>query len=199
MVKQVSDSVQSSNAFKFNYTDYLESRRRRELLKGWAGASIQHISVDYMRPIAGQDIELPKADYCRLLETLIGRVPETQPWVIQHENPQYPWLPAHLPEMDKSAELQSFFNRHGLDPLFVGGIQMDAKQLVGILPDLMQYPSIHKYQDLVILNEAQEVIIKIVHHFTVDLITDNEDSLLHALKELPLDHFRIVRYRQPNG
>ncbi len=179
-----------------DYATYLKSRRKPSLPKGWAGASLQHVSMNFMKPLETQDYAGALDDYREILDLILRSRFEHATWILQHEKPQHPWLPPHLPRTENFEPLYEFFGDEGIDSMFGGMIEATYSKLKRILPCLIQYACWMHYQDLVLRHPHWDVIIKLGHHFTIDLIADNAASLAAALQGLPLERINVVPYRQ---
>lgn len=179
----------------FGAREYKAFLQSDKIFAPWVGVSLQHLDIDYMKSIVGQDSSNALMAYVQMLTNMLVPNFGGEEWMVQHENPMYPWLPSYLRMVPSIQPLYEFFNSNGINFMFDGGIQASFSDIEEVLSCLMQYPAFLGYQDINIFHQNWDIGIKIGHHFTVDLISHNSKSLTRMLEGLDLSTMKVVHYQ----
>ena len=195
-------------SLNYDFKDYLNFLNNDSYNKDWKGISIQqkeikNYNINLRIPLdkafsfekKPPNLEILLNNYVKLLENIFQNYGKGN-WIIKHDIQDYEWILSHWKKDKRNIGLYSLFDEMNIDYSEKGALYLPYKLFKPILHELIGYPYLLNYRDLNFLNKAEDFVIRITHHFTVDIISKNKDIILEISNLIiDEDYFDIIHYR----
>lgn len=175
-----------------DYNNFMRFHEQK-ILHTWYGCSIQKIEKEIL--IDNNSLQNFK-DVINLFLTSDGG--KNGKWLIQPFNGKktYSWFTSRLRfPSNKLKIIKNIFNNNKISYLFKGAIETNNEGLSNIFCNLLQYPFLLKGSDIEIFNMETPTVIILNRHFTIDIITLNENLIKDFVSLIDKDKFLIKRYK----
>lgn len=181
------------NKMHLNYRDYVQYIHDHSYHDDWKGFSIQQKKIEENDSKADSfyDNLIGVKNYTDLVVDIINYT-ATSNWVILRDNNRLKWIYKKGDEV----RILSMFQKEDIDVNYRGAFLLAKSLLRQYLPIIIGYSYYNKREDVNLVSEKGDFVIRFTHHFSVDIISTNLEKL-NKIKEIAkqVNLFKIVMYR----
>jgi hypothetical protein len=175
----------------------------------WLGVSVQQESINAYElsrkniPLNERTLLTPDPpnssvvieNFKNLVMTLVNNASSNSEWIILRDSNRKKWISNVQETSFIKSNIINIFKKENIDLNYRGAFLLSSFSLIKILSDLIAFSYYNKSEDINLLNDKSNYIIRFTHHFSIDFISiEKKDVDNFVLTAQKAKFFKIKAY-----